>query len=267
VTTRTALLQVALNGQRDDAHVPRTPADLAAAGRDAVAAGARVIHLHPCDGDGVPTLEAAPSAAALLAVRAACPGIPLSLSTWALIEPDPAHRRAQIAAWTVLPDLVTANQGEEGIVELCHDLLSRGVGIEAGLLELADAERFVTAGFAAICTRVLIEPLDEDVDTAVAHAAAMEQVIAAAGITLAQVHHGEGIASWAVSERAVRRGHGMRTGLEDVLVLPDGQPAPDNASLVTAAVALMRAAGVEPAAQGTATSRRASLMTPRPAGP
>ena len=146
-----------------------------------IAAGARVIHLHPCDGDGVPTLEAAPIAAAITAVRTACPGIPLSLSTWALIEPDPAHRRAQIAAWTVLPDLVTANQGEDGIVELCHDLLSRGVGIEAGLLELADAERFVSTDLAAVCTRVLIEPLDEDVEAAVAHGAAMEQVVTAAG--------------------------------------------------------------------------------------
>jgi uncharacterized protein (DUF849 family) len=246
VTSRTALLQVALNGQRTEPHVPRTPAELATAGRDAVAAGARVIHLHPCDDDGIPTLEAGPTAAALIAVRAACPGIPISLTTWALIEPDPAHRRAQVAAWTVLPDLVTANQGEEGIVELCHDLLARGVGIEAGLLELADAERFVTTDLARHCTRILIEPLDEDTDAAVAHAAAMEEMITAAGITLPQVHHGEGIASWAVNERGARRGHGVRTGLEDVLVLPDGQPAADNASLVTAAVALLRAAGVEP---------------------
>jgi uncharacterized protein (DUF849 family) len=246
VTPRTALLQVALNGQRTEPYVPRTPAELAAAGREAVAAGARYIHLHPCDDNGLPTLEAASNASAILAVRAACPGIPLSLTTWALIDPDPAHRRAQVAAWTVLPDLVTANQGEDGIVELCHDLLPRGVGIEAGLLELADAERFVTTDLAAHCTRVLIEPLDEDIETAVAHAAAMEQVVAGAGITLPQVHHGEGIASWAVSERGLRRGHGFRTGLEDVLVLPDGQSAPDNASLVTAAVAMMRAAGVEP---------------------
>ena len=247
MTVRTALLQVALNGQRTEPQVPHTPAELAMAGRDAVAAGARVIHLHPCGDDGIPTLEAAPTAAAILTVRAACPGIPLSLTTWALIDPDPAHRRAQIAAWTVLPDLVTANQGEEGIVELCHDLLARGVGIEAGLLELADAQRFVATDLPRQCTRVLIEPLDEDVDAAVAHAAAMEEAITAAGITLPQVHHGEGIASWAVSERGLRRGHGCRTGLEDVLVLPDGRAAPDNASLVRAAVAVMHAARVTPA--------------------
>jgi hypothetical protein len=39
----------------------------------------------------------------------------------------------------VLPDLVTANQGEPGIVTMCEHLLQRGVGIEAGLLALADA--------------------------------------------------------------------------------------------------------------------------------
>ncbi len=35
-----------------------------------------------------------------------------------------------------MSDLVTANQGEPGIVELCELLLSRGVGIEAGLLSI-----------------------------------------------------------------------------------------------------------------------------------
>jgi uncharacterized protein (DUF849 family) len=43
-----------------------------------------------------------------------------------------------------------------------------------------------------------------------------------------------------VNERALARGHGIRTGLEDTPVLPDGRPAPDNAALVRAA-ALMRA--------------------------
>jgi len=204
-TPRTALLQAAINGQRTEPHVPRTPDELASTARDAVAAGARVVHLHPCDDDGNPTLAAEPTAAALAAVRAASPGVALSLSTWALIDPDPAHRRRLIGAWTLLPDLVTANQGEEGIVEQCHDLLARGVGIEAGLLELADAHAFVRSGLAPHCTRVLLEPLDADPDDAVAHAAAMEEVMTRAGITLPQMHHGDGVASWAVSERGLRR--------------------------------------------------------------
>ena len=42
----------------------------------------------------------------------------------------------------MLPNLVTANQGEAGIRELCEHLLQRGVGIGAGLLSLADAQAF-----------------------------------------------------------------------------------------------------------------------------
>ena len=170
------LLAVALNGSREHARVPRTPAELAAAARACVEAGARVVHLHPFDG-GRETLRAEPCAAALAAVRAACPGVALSLSTSAAIEADPARRLELVAGWTALPELVTANQGEPGIVELCEHLLARGVGIEAGLLALADAEALVRSGLAPRCVRVLVEPLDADPLEAVAHAAAMEQVL------------------------------------------------------------------------------------------
>ena len=67
----------------------------------------------------------------------------------------------------------------------------------------------------------------------------MEDLLVDAGIALEQVHHGDGIANWAVNARALARGHGIRTGLEDTTVLPDGQPAPDNAALVRAAAAMM----------------------------
>jgi uncharacterized protein (DUF849 family) len=87
---------------------------------------------------------------------------------------------------------------------------------------------------------VMVEPLDAEAADAVAHAAAIEEVVVAAGITLEQVHHGDGLACWAVNERGLARGHGIRTGLEDTTVLPDGTLAPDNAALVRAAVAMRR---------------------------
>ena len=240
--TAAPLLEAALNGARsgtDQTAVPRTPDELAAAALASVAEGARVLHLHPYDPDGLESLAPEPCAAALRAVRAACPGVPVSLSTSAAIEPDPDQRRTVIASWTVLPELVTANQSEPGIRELCEELIDRGVGIEAGLLSLADAEAFVRSGLGHRCARALIEPLDADPARAVAHAAAMEEVLVAAGISLEQVHHGDGVASWAVNARALRRGHGIRTGLEDTMVLPDGRPAADNAALVRAAAAMI----------------------------
>jgi uncharacterized protein (DUF849 family) len=236
-------LQAALNGDRDHPALPRTPGELAAEARAAVDAGATTLHFHPYDAGGRQTLAAEPCAAALRAVRAACPGIPLSLSTSEAIEPDPERRRALVAGWTELPDLVTANQGEEGIVPLCELLLARGVGIEAGLLALADAHAFLASGIAPRCVRVLFEPLDAEPDAAVAHAAAMEQAMAEAGVELEQVHHGDGVASWAVNRRGAARGHGIRTGLEDTPVLPDGRTAAGNGELVTAAAALLAELG------------------------
>jgi uncharacterized protein (DUF849 family) len=176
-------------------------------------------------------LSAQPCAATLRAVRAACPGIPISLTTSAGIEPDPTHRLELVATWTDLPDLVTANMGEEGIVDLCEYLLGRGVEIEAGLLSVADAEAFVTYGIADSCVRALVEPLESDRTEALATAAAIEEVLSRNQISLEQ-HHGDGIASWSVNQRALTRGHGIRTGLEDTIVLPDGTRAADNADLV-----------------------------------
>ncbi|GAB1582831.1 3-keto-5-aminohexanoate cleavage protein [Phyllobacterium phragmitis] len=233
------LLQAALNGNRIHPATPRAPEQIAAEARAATAAGAQAVHFHPYDAVGKESFDADDCTRAIRAVRAACPGIPISLSTSAAIENDPEKRFRQIAAWEEMPDLVTANQGEDGIVELSELLLSRGVGIEAGLLSAGDARRFVASGLAPRCRRILIEPLDVDPADACRHAEAMEGIVIHAGITLEQVHHGEGIACWAVNRRAVGRGHGIRTGLEDTPVLPDGRQARDNAELVEAAAAII----------------------------
>jgi uncharacterized protein (DUF849 family) len=237
-----SLLQACLNGARTpDEHpaIPRTPGELVAEARAAVDAGAEILHLHPYDDAGIETFAAEPCAAALRAVRAACPGVPISLSTSAEIEPDPHRRLELIATWTELPELVTANQGERGIVELCEQLIARGIGIEAGLLTLGDAHAFIRAGIADRCARVLLEPLDADPEAAVAHAAAMEQVLGDAGIGLPQVHHGDGVATWHVMKRGLGRGHGIRVGLEDTTVLPDGRQASGNGELVRVAAAMI----------------------------
>lgn len=232
-------VQAALNGNREHSAVPRTPDELAKDSFASINAGAKSVHLHPFDENGRETLEAKSCAAVLRAVRTACPKVPISFTTSADVEPDPEKRKALVAAWTELPDLVTANMGEDGSLELCELLIERGVGIEAGLLSLRDAHIFVNSGIASRCVRAMVEPLNSDPDEAVAHAEAIEQLLADGGIDLEQVHHGEGIACWAVNRRAVIRGHSIRTGLEDTPVLPDGRIASGNAELVAAAVLLL----------------------------
>lgn len=228
-------LQVALNGDRKHVSAPRRPTAVAQDAAASVRAGAHSVHVHAYDDDGNETLDASACGAVVRAIRAVCPGVPISLTTSATIINDPIRRQAAVESWTEFPDLVTANQGEDGILELSEFFLSRGVGIEAGLLSPADARKFVASPLRDRCHRVLIEPLEPDSSVALRDAADMEAILAEARIILPQVHHGYDGSCWAVNQRALKRGHGIRTGMEDVVVLPDGRPAAGNVELVEAA--------------------------------
>lgn len=150
-------LQAALNGDRRHPAVPKTVGDIAKDVKAAVAAGAHSVHVHAFDEEGNETLEGSACADMLVTIRHVCPGVPVSLTTSAAIVPDPAKRLAMIKSWTGFPELVTANQGEEGIIELCQWLMSHGVEIEAGLLTVADAKKFIASPIRNQCRRVLIE--------------------------------------------------------------------------------------------------------------
>ena len=234
-------LQAALNGDRNHTAVPKTADEIARDARAVIDAGAHSVHVHAFDDNGKETLDGVACANVLRAIRQLCPGIPISLTTSATIEPNPSKRLDIIKSWTEFPDLVTVNQGEEGIIELSEWLISQAVEIEAGLLVVDDATKFITSPIRHKCRRVLIEPLETDPNEALNNAAAMEKIVVEAGITLEQVHHGYDFACWAVNRQAIKRGHGIRTGLEDVAVLPDGLPAKSNAQLVQAAMLLLTA--------------------------
>lgn len=234
-------LQVALNGDRQHPAVPRTAGKIANDAMAAIDAGAHSVHVHAFDENENETLDAISCARVLKAIRHLCPGLSVSLTTSATIIADPDRRLAVIQTWTEFPDLVTANQGEEGIIELSEWLMSKGVEIEAGLLSVNDARKFIASRIRDKCRRVLIEPLDNDPDEALRHAAEMEDIVLGAGVTAEQVHHGYDIACWAVNRRAIYRGHGIRTGLEDVAVLPDGLAADNNEQLVRTALSIINA--------------------------
>lgn len=236
-------LQLALNGDTTQPAMPRTAQEIAREAAACVAAGATLLHLHAFDDDGTESLAAGPVSRMLQAVRAACPGIPLNVTTFAAIVPDPRERLSLVSSWTELPDLVAANQGEAGIDEVSEVLARRGVGIEACVLSTADADRFVRKGGHDRFARLVVEPLLDDADDALALDAEMEAMIAAADITLPQLHHGIGAASWQVSRRALGRGHAIRTGLEDTSVLEDGSAATSNLQLAVAAAALVSGTG------------------------
>jgi uncharacterized protein (DUF849 family) len=242
------LLQACLNGGRAEPQVPKTPAELAEAAAQCVAAGARSLHCHPRDGDGHESLAPADVAAAVHAIRAALPRTELSLTTGLWITHGDLDARARaIAGWTERPDLVSLNVSEAGWAELAALLTERGIGIEAGVSTPGEAEALAESGLVEIWARrgaagrgrrhppvrrILVEPDGAD---EVAVAAEIDAALDAAAIPTPRLHHGFDGATWGVLDRAVPLGRDIRIGFEDTLTLPDGRPAPDNAALVAAA--------------------------------
>ncbi len=229
-------VKACLNGGRtreEHAAVPLSAAELAI---DAVAArrnGAFAVHVHPRDARGVATLAAAACDAAVAAIRAAAPRLPIGLSTAAAIDPDPFARAAAISRWRTPPDFVSVNLGELGWAGIMRAALHAGVGVEAGLAFPSEAEELARSPFAHRLTRALVE-----VDDGAEQARAIAELIPDG---VPQLWHGFGQRTWEVVAAGAAAGHDVRIGLEDVLVLPDGAMAPDNATLVAAAVELVGA--------------------------
>ncbi len=232
-------VKACINGARTPEQfpdLPVTPDQLAAAAVAAHQAGAQAVHMHPKGADGRDSLEPAVVDAAVAAVRAAAPGLPLGVTTgfWAL--PDADARRRAVEGWTVLPDFASLNWHEPGSPELAEVLLGKGLGVEVGLFHAEAVASWAQSDIAKHCLRVMIE-LQGDEDVAVAED--MLARVQAAGSPAPILLHGLDESCWPLLEYAGVRGVQTRIGLEDTLKLPDGTLAPDNAALVSAAVELL----------------------------
>lgn len=241
------LVKACLNGSRLPGEHPALPVRAEQVAEDAVAvveAGAGALHVHAKDDRGVDTLDAAAVAAVLAAVRHRLPSTPVGVTTGAWTLPDPAQRVATVRAWPALPDFASVNWHESGAPELAAALLERGVGVEAGLFTPAAVQAWLTWPRRAQCLRVLLEVADDPPEgDAVAAARALVAALGADAAGVPVLLHGEGTSCWPVLREAVRLGLDIRVGLEDVLVLPDGSPAPGNAELVRAARDVAREVG------------------------
>jgi uncharacterized protein (DUF849 family) len=229
-------LQACLNGGRDRAEhstVPLSPAELAA---DAVAVrhgGAFSVHVHPRTAAGAPTLQRASCDAAVTAIRTAASGLLIGLSTSAAIDPDPFARADAIKRWKQPPDFVSVNLSELGWAGVMRAARHAGIGVEAGLASAAEAEELAGSPFAHQVVRALVETVG-----GVQDARAIAKLVPSG---VPQLWHGYGADTWAVLSAGAAAGHDIRVGLEDVLTLPDGSIAADNAALVSAARELIAA--------------------------
>lgn len=239
-------LQAALNGARAAGFHPALPLTAEDAARDAarcVAAGAFGVHLHPRDpATGRETLDARHVGRAVALVRAALPpAATVSVSTGAWIAADDAARRAALAAWADLPagerpDEASVNLSEADAPAVMDLLSAAGVGVEAGLASLADAERFLALRPAGV-RRVLVE-IGGEAGAALGIAAAVAARLDAAryDATVPRQMHGEGESVWPLFDLACGLGLEARLGLEDGRLMPGGRVAADNAELVALGV-------------------------------
>jgi uncharacterized protein (DUF849 family) len=235
------IVQACLNGARSrDFHpqLPSTAEEVARNGAACVDAGAAELHVHAHTPDGRESLLAVD--ATMTALRQACPGTLIGVSTGAWIEKDEQRTRDCIMGWSELPDYASVNLSEPDAPAIMDLLRQRGVGIEAGLASVADAERFVGLKDHKRVFRVLIEIEEQDLAIARKVAKEIAAALDRAGVRRPILLHGFDATVWQFVELAHQRRWSTRVGLEDGKNLPDGTTATDNAALVATAVAIFR---------------------------
>ena len=237
------IVQACINGARAfDFHpaLPLSADRMACDGAACVAAGAAELHLHPRNLDGRESLAPATMDATMLAARRACPGTLIGVSTGAWIEGDERRTLACIDGWNELPDYASVNLGERDAPAVMERLRQRGIGIEAGLASVADAERLVALDGGRRSLRILIEVSEQDTIEAMAVAGGIGEALDRAGTRRPMLLHGFDATVWHFVTLAAQRRWSTRVGLEDGSQLANGAVAAGNAALVAAAAEVFR---------------------------
>ena len=235
------VLKACLNGARtkqDHPRCPVTPAELAVDAAAVVAAGAEALHIHPRDAGGRESVSPSAVAATLDAIRAVV-DVPVGITTGAWVVADLDALHDAIRSWTVLPDFASVNIHETAAIATAELLLDRGVGVEAGVWSATAGTILVRSGLADRCLRILAEPMEQTVESALVNVGEIEAALANVAPEVPTLLHGMEEVAWQLVPVAIQRGYDIRVGFEDCLTLPGGQLAPDNAAMVRAAVALL----------------------------
>lgn len=239
------IVQCCLNGARAPNFHPRLPATPDAIVADAVAAvaaGAAEIHVHIRNAEGHESLAVDAVDPLIARLRAKLPGTLIGISTGTWIERDDDRGLACIGSWREPPDYASVNLSEPGAPAVIERLRRQGIGIEAGIWTVADAAQLAALDLARHCLRVLVEIHADGEPDGVAAAASVLDGLTRAGVRRPILLHGRDGSAWPLVHYAAAHRFSTRIGFEDVATMPDGTPAPENAALVRAAVAIVGAA-------------------------
>ena len=279
-----AILTCALTGVLTDPTqhpVPVTPEQMASEARDAFNAGASIMHVHlrqQTPGRGhLPSWDPAVAQAVVDAIRDACPGVVINLTT-GVVGPDIAGPLACIRQ--IRPEIAACNAGSLNYLKIkdngqwawppmvfdnpvskvqaflevmretgthpefeCFDVgIVRSVGmyLKNGLFDGVPELNFVMGVASGM-------PCDADLLALLPRYAPPEAVWQTTLIGRAEI--------WPVHRRTAELGGMLRTGLEDTFYLPDGARASGNGVLVEALARVARETGRQIASPAQARQR------------
>lgn len=251
MSTGVQRIKVCLNGRRGrDEHpaVPLSPHEVAVAAAEAVDAGAEAVHVHVRGPDGAETLRVDDIGASVRAVRAACPGTPIGVTTglW-VTDGDNTARAAALAHWPSLsdtdrPDFASVNVFEPGWAGVRDQLVDAGIAVEAGLFTVADAEALAADPGRNDWLRVLVEIIDVPPERAAAEADRILRRLDELQVEPSRLVHGFNATCWPLITHSGSLGLATRIGLEDTITGSDGGPVGGNGELVRQAIRLWDAA-------------------------
>ncbi len=270
-----AILTCALTGVLTDPRqhpVPVTPAQMAAEARDAFAAGASVMHVHvrsqePGFGH-MPSWDPEIAAEVVDAIRAACPGVIVNLTT-GTIGKDISGPLACIRR--VRPEIAACNAGTLNYLKLREDgrwawppmVFDNPVEKVQAFLDVMrecgthpEFECFdvgIVRSVGLYVRNGMIEPsmgrpeynFVMGVESGMPCDAALLELLPrwiAPGAVWQSTLIGRG-GIWPVHQRTAELGGMLRTGLEDTFYLPDGSRASGNGALIEALAECARRAG------------------------
>ena len=234
------MIQIALNGSRKEAFVPKSTEEIIKSAESAVNLGADCVHFHPRDHQGKETLKGLFVDEQINAIRKKLGQTPVGITTGAWIEPNLEERLAQIASWEMLPDFVSVNYDEDGFEKITQLVNEKGIQIEAGLSNPEAAKNFIKMFPNGSFVRILIEPQEQTLAASLDTVKAIENLILEAGIELPILLHGEDQTCWDLVKIAFSKNYQTRIGFEDVLVLPDGRYARSNSELLAQAILIKK---------------------------
>ena len=284
MTADKAILTCALTGVLTNPQqhpVPVTPAQMAAEARDAFNAGASIMHVHlRCQEAGyghMPSWDPDVADAVCSAIRAACPGVIINLTT-GVIGKDIAGPLACLQR--VKPEIAACNAGTLNYLKIKDN------GEWAWPPMVFDNPVAKVQQFLDVMRECGTHPEFECFDVGILRSVAM-YLKAGMFVGLPEVNFVMGVASgmpcdadllallpryapvgavwqttligrseiWPVHQKAADLGGNLRTGLEDTFYLPGGERAAGNGVLIEALAACARRAGRDIASPTEARQR------------